>query len=376
MHTSSTIPDALRRLTYRPRPLQAVLALALALLTAAPGGRASAQAGSRAYGSPLAHAAAAEGIVPQFEVSVAAEGVPGAHRELRVRDIVVLSTASGETVAVSCRGCRGGRAFGPSRARGAEVVFTPRKLAVTGRSRLLVDVTATGMAGRYKEYAGLNTLIGSRKLVHQGCIAPGGTAHVSCSLAAQTELDAGAAEAPSCPGSPCLAVSRTTGFQVSAGASQSTSTAPHSGSIVAWTITLGKPAFNQIAFFDANEGGVAEAGIAVLHPVPAPESSYRLVALSPTVKLEPYFGTTHKFLLNGALPVDGGDVVALSVPTWAPALAPGLGNETTWRSSRQSGQCTSTSVQSAQLSVGGSSQYGCVYGTARLTYSATLSAIP
>ena len=36
--------------------------------------------------------------------------------------------------------------------------------------------------------------------------------------------------------------------------------APASGHVVAWTITLGKPNATQIKFFNANEGGEAEAG--------------------------------------------------------------------------------------------------------------------
>jgi hypothetical protein len=378
MHPSSTISGALRRPPYRSHALGAVLVLALTTLIAAPDCWASADAGRNVHGGPPAHAAASEGIVPDFKMQIAGERPRGGGPE-RVHLIVISGTANGESVAISCGDCRGGRAFGPLPARAAEVTFSPPHLVVTDRSRLVVDVTANGMVGRYSEYEALNSGLGHRKLVQTGCLAPGGTAHVSCSLATQTELGVtptSAATGPSCPGSPCLAVSRTTGFQVGAGASENTFTAPHGGSVVAWTITLGTPAMNQIAFFDASEGGAAEAGIAVLRPESGPESTYSLVALSPTVKLAPYFGTTHKFPLARALPVEGGDVVALSVPTWAPALALGLGNETTWRSSRQSGQCTSTSVQSAQMVIGSSLQYGCVYGTARLTYSATLSSIP
>jgi hypothetical protein len=345
------------------------------LLMTVQGSEADARAAGPVSGGGSARAAAVEGIVPEFEMSLAAEGVPGARSELRVRDIVVIETSRGESVAITCRGCRGQHAFGPSTAQGAEITFAPRRLVVGARSRLLVSVIATGKIGRYKEYASLNARVGSRKLLQQGCLAPGGVAHVSCSLAVQTELDSAAAS-PSCPAAPCLAVSRTTGFQIGVGANQSTSTAQHNGSIVAWTIALGRPASNQIEFFNANEGGPAEAALAVLRPVAGAEVTYQLVAQSPTVALEPYFGTTHKFVLTSVLPIDQGDVVALNVPTWAPALAQGLGDESTWRSSRPSGQCTNTSAQSAQLAVGGAARYGCLYQTAQLTYSATLNSIP
>jgi hypothetical protein len=180
----------------------------------------------------------------------------------------------------------------------------------------------------------------------------------------------------SCPSTPCLAVSRTTGFQVKVGTNKNPLSAPRAGSIVAWTITLGKPSASQIKFFNSAEGGPAEAGIAILRAQKKPNLTYKLIASGPTVKLEPYFGKTAQFPLETTIPVKKGDVVALSVPTWAPALALGFGNDTSWRASRQKSQCTSTSSQTVQTSVGSSLQYFCLYQTARLTYSATLVSTP
>src|SRR5256884_8632886 len=162
---------------------------------------------------------------------------------------------------------------------------------------------------------------------------------------------------PSCPGNPCLAVSRTTGFQVKVGSAYNFLVAPRPGSVVAWTVMLGKPNATQIKFFNANEGGAAEAGIAILRPQRKPNLTYKLVAQSPPVKLQPYFGQTAQFPLETTLPVKKGDVVALSVPTWAPALALGFGKETSWRASRPRKQCTSTSTLSTQTQIGGSVQY-------------------
>jgi hypothetical protein len=70
------------------------------------------------------------------------------------------------------------------------------------------------------------------------------------------------------------------------------------------------------------------------------------------------------------------DVIALTVPTWAPALALGFGHETSWRASRPRTQCSSTSSLSAQTQIGSSVQYYCLYQTARLTYSATEISTP
>jgi hypothetical protein len=184
------------------------------------------------------------------------------------------------------------------------------------------------------------------------------------------------ATVPSCPGSPCLAVSRTTGFQVKVGKVNSLLVAPRSGTVVAWTILLGKPNASQIKFFNANEGGVAEAGIAILRPQPKPNLTWKLVSQSPLIKLQPYFGKTVQFPLETTLPVKKGDVVALTVPSWAPALALGFGKDTSWRASRPKTQCSSTSSQTTHTQIGTAVQYFCLYQTARLTYSATLISTP
>ena len=70
------------------------------------------------------------------------------------------------------------------------------------------------------------------------------------------------------------------------------------GTVVAWTIMLGKPNATQIKFFNANEGGPSTAGIAILRPQKTPNLTYKLIAQSPLVKLEPYFGKTAQFPLE------------------------------------------------------------------------------
>jgi hypothetical protein len=181
---------------------------------------------------------------------------------------------------------------------------------------------------------------------------------------------------PSCPASPCLAVSRTTGFQVKVATANRLLAAPRAGTIVAWTITLGNPNAAQIKFFNANEGGPAEAAVAVLRSEPKPNLTYKLIAESPLIKLQPYFGKTAQFALTSTIPVKKGDIVALAVPSWAPALALGFGKDTSWRASRPKSQCTSTSTQTTQTAIGTTAQYYCLYQTARLTYSATLISTP
>jgi hypothetical protein len=183
------------------------------------------------------------------------------------------------------------------------------------------------------------------------------------------------ATVPSCPAS-CEVVSRTTGFQVKVGSARNLLSAPRTGTIVSWTINQGKPNATQIKFLESNEGGPAEAGIAVLAPQPKPNLTYKLVAQSPMVKLQPYFGETAQFPLEATIPIKKGYVVALTVPTWAPALALNFSGATSWRASRPRSGCRSTSAQSVQTVVGSTTQYYCLYQTARLTYSATEISTP
>jgi hypothetical protein len=194
---------------------------------------------------------------------------------------------------------------------------------------------------------------------------------------------------PQCPGSPCVALTQTTGFQVKVGSDRSLTTIQRSGSILAWTVTLGSPTTtappgmeSQTTFFDRAEGGAPAAGIAILKP--GPHLEYTLVAQSPTVALLPYLGETVQFPLAASIPVTKGEVLALSVPTWAPVLALAdaqgtkYGKFTSWRSSRQRANkgCTVTSTQTAQQSLHSVVQYGCLYQGVRVTYSALLVSTP
>ena len=142
--------------------------------------------------------------------------------------------------------------------------------------------------------------------------------------------------APACPASPCLAVSRTTGYQIKVADERGAFTVPEDGKIVAWSIALGKPTAEQIAFFNRNLGGPASARLTVLRQGKTLYS--RVVTQSPVQQLAPYFGQTVQFPLGRTLNVKKGYVIALTVPTWAPALTPLLTDHSAWRASRARGQ--------------------------------------
>ena len=175
---------------------------------------------------------------------------------------------------------------------------------------------------------------------------------------------------PSCPTAPCLAVSRTTGYQAKIGAARGVMTIPKNGRIVAWSIALGNPGAQQTSFFNQRLGGQSEAQITIIDPHAKLRS--RVVAQGQPKKLQPYFGSQPQFALTRSIRVHKGEVLALTVPTWAPALSVGLGPDTSWRASRGKGNCEDTSAQTAQLRDNQLAQYFCLYRTARLTYTATL----
>jgi hypothetical protein len=178
--------------------------------------------------------------------------------------------------------------------------------------------------------------------------------------------------APTCPSSPCLAVSRTTGYQTKAVDDRNAYVVPRDGKIVAWTITLGNPDDRQIDFFESNYGE-ASAQITVLRR--GERLFSRVITQSPVQQLEPYFGQSVQFPLGRALNVKRGYMVALTVPTWAPALTPLLDDGSFWRASRPRDGCEDTETQTAQTDLKDLTQYRCLY-RARLTYSATLITKP
>ena len=179
---------------------------------------------------------------------------------------------------------------------------------------------------------------------------------------------------PSCPKSPCFAVSRTTGYQAKVGTNRGLMKIPAAGRIVAWTIRLSKPGPRQVAFFNEKLGGESQAQLTILRP--GKRLFGRVTAQSPLANLQPFFGTTVQFPLERSIPVKRGQVIALSVPTWAPALATGLGPDTSWRASRKAGACDDTATQTAQSDIRDLAQYRCLYQRVRLTYSATLITEP
>jgi hypothetical protein len=196
---------------------------------------------------------------------------------------------------------------------------------------------------------------------------------------------------PSCPGkeangavvSECRVEGHITGFQAIADGIARPFEAPFEGKIVAWSISLSKPSAaetkttsDEMGFFNEFFGTPSQARIGVLRPVEdSKPPQYKLVRQSPIEILNPYFGSTPVFALDHPLTVLKGQIVALTIPTWAPMFALNLSPENTWRGSRLPDHCIQREdIQGGhpQQGVGKTKTYGCYYSEARLLYTATL----
>ena len=116
--------------------------------------------------------------------------------------------------------------------------------------------------------------------------------------------------------------------------------------LTSWTISLAFPTDQQRAFFNRTSGSPAKARIGVLQRVPdTSPPRYRLVRQTPPRSLAGWFGSTPRFRVRPAIPVKRGEVIALTVPTWAPALAIDIPKRNRWRASRSPGRCLKPSHQ-------------------------------
>jgi hypothetical protein len=181
--------------------------------------------------------------------------------------------------------------------------------------------------------------------------------------------NSGVVSQPSCPLSPCAVISRTTAAQVKDSGVSGPLKVRQDGRIRSWSVTLAIPSSYEIHYFDKHEGGTARAALAILKNVGG--LAYKLVAISPLVHLQPDFGTTAVVRLADPIRVIKGEVLALAVPTWLPALALDYPATTSWRASRSSSQCSDVALQTMQSLVGSASVYGCLYQTALIPYGAT-----
>lgn len=212
-------------------------------------------------------------------------------------------------------------------------------------------------------------------LLLAGALLAGGATAAQAQIAEIGATGDNALSSPACPSDPCVAVTRTTGYQLKVGGKR-LYTVPANGRLVAWSITLAKPTADQVSFYEQNFGGSASAGLAIVRS--GRHLHNKTVRTTGQQELTDYFGTTVQFPLFHSVHVLKGDIIALNVPTWAPALAvANLGNNTSWRASRTD-NCndSATSAMQTVQKAGQVTEFRCLYRTARLTYTATLVTKP
>ncbi len=173
----------------------------------------------------------------------------------------------------------------------------------------------------------------------------------------------------SCPEN-CQVIAKVTGYTAQLGASRNPYRVNRNGRITAWSIRLGKPSASVIDGFDNVFGAPSQARLAILE-LGKKKRRAQLVAQAPVVNLEPYFGSSPTFALSRPIEVEKGQVVALTVPTWAPAFAVGLSEDNAWRAPRNPEDCNDVENAAVHDTVGNVRRYRCFYRTARMIYTAT-----
>jgi hypothetical protein len=195
--------------------------------------------------------------------------------------------------------------------------------------------------------------------------------------------------APACPKgtstSSCkIVLERTTAIQTKSDGVARPAIVKQDGWIVAFTVGLSrlssdaKTVHSLLHGLDTAYGGTPQLALTVLKPgakgsytVKAQSGSYHLIPFLGQVLTEP-LSIPPRFSAFTALPVKKGDVLALTVPTWAPILSYNLSaSQFSYAQSRTHNCDTAAASQTAQTKVGSSKKYGCAYTGTRVQYSAT-----
>jgi hypothetical protein len=175
----------------------------------------------------------------------------------------------------------------------------------------------------------------------------------------------------SCPDT-CTALTRVTGYVGRGVTAKNPYVIPRAGKIVAFTVRLGTPAAEQIQFFQDRFGRTPQVRLAILRRGKKRSSrrTHRLLAQSDAFKVEDFYGAAPTFVLDRPINVAKDNIAALTVPTWAPVLAVGLGRDTWWRSSRRR-NCTNVDQHAEQTKLLSVKVFGCTYFRERPYYTVT-----
>jgi hypothetical protein len=195
--------------------------------------------------------------------------------------------------------------------------------------------------------------------------------------------------APQCPKgtspSKCFIIlTRTTALQTTSDGVKNPTVVKKNGWIISFSVglsNLSSKASTERSFLhtlDTSYGGTPQIALTVLKP--GPKHKYTVAAESPMFHVIPFLGSVldeplslpPNFTQFTALPVKAGEVIGLTVPTWAPVLTYNLSSSKFgYRQSRRANCKNAAGSQTAQLATGNSAQYLCSYSGTRVEYTAT-----
>ena len=181
--------------------------------------------------------------------------------------------------------------------------------------------------------------------------------------------------AVSCPDN-CQALTRVTAYQGRGGSVLKPYVIPRAGKVIAFTVRLGTPNDAQQKFFQNSYGTKPQVQLSILKREATKgkkKYDHTVLAQSDAFDVSTFFGSAPTFTFDKALPVAKGNIVALTVPTWAPVFAAGLDRNHWWRSSRpKSTKSCKDVAQNAQITkLNTTKTFGCTYFNTRLYYTAT-----
>jgi hypothetical protein len=140
---------------------------------------------------------------------------------------------------------------------------------------------------------------------------------------------------------------------------------------------------SELKTLNTNWGGPPSAQLAVLRPIASSGGArWAVAAQSPVMPLAPYLNGVVEFPLITPIPVVKGEVLAITVPTWAPILTFGLSTSDfsytqshtqiiTGTGTAKKSSCETTATTTlAQLTLGDQAQYTCAFQGTRVEYSA------
>ncbi|MGI8413927.1 MAG: hypothetical protein ACR2QA_15840 [Solirubrobacteraceae bacterium] len=220
-------------------------------------------------------------------------------------------------------------------------------------------------------------LLATAGLVFVSALAPAAASAATIELGATPT----AITQPTCPKgvapkSCTIILTQATGLETIRDGVDYPTTVKKDGVIVAWTAGLAQLSSSRTAergfihILDMNYGGVPQAAIVVLKS--GAKRRWTVVASSPVQHLIQFLGMVVQFPLAAPIPVTRGEVIGLSVPTWAPVLEYKLPvKKFAYRQSRMANCANAANSQQVQIKTGDNARYLCNYPGTRVEYSAT-----